>query len=59
MVDFGHDSVLLSVVGSFWIRLTVLDLHALAKCPIFLQLLHCARRAGQMCSNDHFGLPQK
>ena len=55
MVNF----LLLSVDGSFWIRLTVLDLHTLAKCPIFLQLLHCARRTGQMCSNDQFRLPQK
>ena len=37
----------------------VLDLHILAKSPIFLQLLHCALRAGQMCSNDEFGLSQK
>ena len=49
----GHESVLLSIDGSFCIRLTVLDLHTLAKCPIFLHLLHCARRAGQICSNDH------
>ena len=40
-------------------RLTALDLQTLAKCPIFLQLLHWAFRAGQICSSDQFGIPQK
>ena len=55
----GHGSVLLSHEAASAIRLTVLDLQTLAKCPIFLQLLHCALRAGQICSMDQFGFPQK
>ena len=55
----GHGSVLLSDETTSTIRLTVLDLQTLAKCPIFLQLLHCALRAGQICSMDQFGFPQK
>ena len=55
----GHGSVLLSDEAASAIRLTVLDLQTLAKCPIFLQLLHCALRAGQICSMDQFDFPQK
>ena len=55
----GHGSVLLSNDTASVTRLTVLDLHTLAKCPIFLQLLHWAFSAGQICSSDQFGFPQK
>ena len=51
--------MLLPNVGASLIRLTLLDLHTLAKCPIFLQLFHCALRAGHMCSSDEFCFPQK
>ena len=60
----GHVSVLLSVVGSFWIRLTVLDLHILAKSPIFwsnyivlVVLGRCAPGTNLVCrKSDNYGL---
>ena len=51
--------MLLSVSFSSCIGLTVLLLQTLAKCPVFLQILHCDIRAGQKCSGVQFGFPQK
>ena len=51
--------MLLSVSSSSCIRFTVLLLQTLAKCPVFLQILHCDFRAGQLCSGVQLGFPQK
>ena len=53
-----QDSVFLPVSSSC-IRFTALERQTFAKCPDFLQLLHLAFSAGQICSGVQLVFPQK